>query len=97
MIREFKLSTKQGRNLYERGCHYEGTTLEQVYNTCSQAKKDSFDGCYHRYLQSDNHAAFSICSHNCFSYSVSWLCTIHGENVMIIETSQNSYIVWLDR
>ena len=96
-MREFKLSTKQGQNIYERGCHYEGYFLNQVYDNWSGAKQQAWNRCFEKYLASDNHDAFSICSHNSFQFSVSWVCTINGENAMRVETANNSFIVWLDR
>lgn len=96
-MREFKLSTKQGQNLYNRGSHYEGFSLTDVYGSASAEKERAWNWCYNQYLETENHTAFSICSHNSFQFSVSWLGTKDGENIMRIETAQNSFLVWLDR
>lgn len=96
-MREFNLSTKQGRNIYERGCHYEGFSLSQVYGSASAEKERAWDWCYEQFLATDNHIAFSICSHNTSQFSVSWLGTKDGENIMRVETAKNSFLVWLDR
>lgn len=96
-MREFKLSRKQGQNIYNRGCHYEGVTLEQVYGCASHAKHQAWERCYNEYENTDNHTAFSIYSHNSFQFSVSWLGTKDSENIMRVETAQNSFLVWLDR
>lgn len=96
-MREFNLSTKQGQNIYNRGSHYEGVTLEQVYGRASHAKQQAWEQCYNEYLSTENHTSFSICSHNSFQFSVSWLGTKDGENIMRVETAQNSFLVWLNR
>ena len=56
-------------------------------------KRKAYDWCYEQYLDSDNHDAFSIISHNSFGFSVSWLCTIDGHDGMRIETPKNSYFI----
>lgn len=73
-----KLSTKRGKDLFERGSKWDGNTLNQIYDTWSQAKQQAYDRCYDEYLESHNNDAFSIISHNSFGFSVSWLCTIDG-------------------
>lgn len=34
---------------------------------------------------------------NTFGFTCSWLAIKDGENIMRIETKDNSYLVWLDR
>ena len=88
-----KLSSKRGKNMYERGCRYDGTHLDQIYGKYSDEKRKAYDSCYYEYLNSENHAEFSIISHNSFGFSVSWICTIGGHNGMRIETPKNSYFI----
>lgn len=88
-----KLSTNKGKALFERGRHWDGYTLNQTYKRYSDDKRKAYDWCYEQYLDSENHAAFSIISHNSFGFSVSWLCTIDGHEGMRIETPKNSYFI----
>ena len=92
-----KGSTKRGQNLIERGSQYEGYTLNQVYDSWSTAKENAYNWCFEKYRNTPESSAFSIISHNTFSFSVSWLGLYEGENAMFIETSSNSYIILLDR
>ena len=96
-MREYKLSSAKGKQLYNCGCHYDGYYLREVYDTPSTAKQHAYDNCYDKYLNTENSTAFSICSHNSFGFSCSWLGTKNGENIMRYETKDNSYLIWLDR
>ena len=92
-----KGSTKRGQQLIASGSHYEGTFLDQVYDSYSQAKENAFDYCWDKYTHTPNSSAFGICSHNTYQFTVSWVGTYEGENAMFIETASNSYIVLLDK
>lgn len=94
---EVKASTKRGQRLIKMGSHYEGSFLSQIYNTWSQEKQNAYDWCYEQYLKCEEHTAFSICSHNTFGFTCSWLYTQEGEDIMRIETKDNTYIVYLER
>lgn len=96
-MREYNLSSAKGKQLYDRGCVYDATWLWQVYDKYSQAKQRAYDKCYDEFLHTENCSAFSICSHNTFGFSCSWLGTKDGENIMRYETKDNSYLIWLDR
>ena len=87
-----KESTYLGKQLIARGSRYEGTELCQIYGKWSSAKQIAFDWCYEQYLESEEHDAFSIISHNTFGFSVSWLC----KDGMRVETPKNSYLVVFD-
>ena len=94
---ELKASTKKGQEIIARGSYNEGTTLSEVYANWSSRKENAFDWCRTQYIETENSTGFSICSHNTFMFSCSWLGTKDGENIMRFETSKNSYLVWLDR
>lgn len=96
-MKELKYSTKAGKRIYEMGCRYDAMYLAQIYGSYSQEKQKAYDWCYEEYLKTENHDAFSICSHNTFGFSCSWTGTLNGESIMRFETSKNSYLVWLDR
>lgn len=95
-MRKIKLSTALGRKLYERGCRWEAYSLDQIYDRYSGAKRKAYEWCYNEYLNSVNHDAFSIISHNSYGFSVSWLCTLDGIDELRIETPRNSYFVEFD-
>ncbi len=96
-MKELKLSTKAGQNIYNRGYNYEGYHLRNVYDTWSYAKETAYNWCFEQFIATENSKSFSICSHNTFGFTCSWLGTKDGENIMRYETKDNSYLVWLDR
>jgi len=96
-MREFKGSTKAGQKIIAMGSHYDGFDLRQVYGRYSDAKERAWNWCYEQYLATDDHDSFSICSHNTFGFTVSWLGKVDGEDIMRVETKDNSYMVWFNR
>lgn len=96
-MKELKASTKAGQNIISRAKNYEGYFLSEVYSSWSAEKQRAWDWCEHQYYTSDQAEGFHICSHNSFSFSVAWKCVYNEENVLRLETSNNSYIVYLDR
>ena len=96
-MRYYNASTKKGQDLIKRASNYEGTYLWQVYGHYSHEKAVAYETCYDMFLQTENHNAFSICSHNTFGFSCSWVGTLNGENILRYETKDTSYTVFLDR
>ena len=96
-MKELKYSTKAGKRIYELGSRYDGMYLAQIYDSYSQEKQKAYDWCYEEYLKTENHDAFSICSHNTFGFTCSWVGKVNGEEILRFETSKNSYLVWLER
>lgn len=96
-MREFKASTKQGQNIINRASYNEGYTLADVYGRYSSEKAVSYNWCYEQFSKDDNAYNFHICSHNSFQYSVAWNTIIDNEDVLRVETANNSYLVWLNR
>ena len=96
-MREFKASTKQGQNIIRRASYNEGYTLNDVYGRYSEEKAESYNKCYELYANDENAIDFHICSHNSFCYSVAWHTIINGEEVLRVETPNNSFLVWLER
>ena len=98
-----KGSTVLGKKLISAGQNWEGYYLWQVYDNPSDSKKAAWDDCFEKYRNSLNAGVFGICSHNTFSFSVSWFfdyadpVTGEVEPAMKYETSQNSYTVLLNR
>ena len=97
-----KGSTKRGQDMIRKGENWEGRFLEQVYHKCSSAKQVAFEECEQKYYKTPNYSDFGICSHNTFSFSVSWygdfiMPSGEIEKAMFIETSCNSYVILLNR
>ena len=96
-MKELKYSTKKGQEIVARASNWDGNNLDQVYDNYSQAKARAFDWCYDQYLSTEDHESFSICSHNTFGFTCSWLGKLEGEDILRYETKDNSYLVWLER
>lgn len=96
-MREVKGSTKRGQQLIAMGSNCCHTTLSELYDKWSRAKEEAYKWCCKEYYNSENARGFGIGNANTFGFTASWLCTIDGEEVMRIETKDNSYIVWLNK
>ena len=96
-MREFKASTKRGQNIIARAEVYEGTFLHEVYDSFSVEKEKSWNKCYDMFMMTEEHSYFHICSHNSFQYSVAWYGKKDGEEILRVETANNSFLVWLNR
>ena len=92
-----KESTSLGKQLIERGSRYEGIELHQIYDKWSDAKQKAFDRCWEQYVNDNQSTAFGVGNANTYGFTCSWLAIKDGENILRIETKNNSYIVWLDR
>ena len=91
-MREVKASTALGKRLLAIGQRQAGTFLYQVYDKWSSEKEKAWNECYKKYWNEEGADQFSICSHNSYSFTVSWF-TPQG---MRLETSKNSYLVIFD-
>lgn len=87
-MRVVKFESSLGRRLVNTGENWEGKFLHQVYDTYSKSKEIAWNECYQKYIV-ENGTDFGICSHNSFSFTVSWFT----DDGMRIETSKNSYLV----
>lgn len=96
-MREFKASTKAGQRIVEMGERCVYSELYNIYDSWSQAKQNAFDWCRKQFVEDENSSAFGIGNANTFGFTASWLTVKEGENIMRVETKDNSYIVWLDR
>lgn len=91
-MREVKASTALGKRLLAIGQQWQGTFLCQVYDKWSSEKEKAWNECYEEYCNTEGAEQFGICSHNTYSFTVSWF-TPQG---MRLETSKNSYLVIFD-
>lgn len=60
-------------------------------------KEHAFNRCWEQYCKGENSTSFGVGNANTFGFTASWLETRNGEDVMRIETKDNSYLVWLNR
>lgn len=96
-MREYKLSTSRGKQIYDMGCRCCWSSLNNLYDNWSSAKQRAFDYCWEQYTKDKNSTAFGVGNANTFGFTASWLTTYDGEACMRVETKDNSYLVWLDR
>ena len=72
-------------------------SLHNLYDSWSTAKEEAYNQCWEMYLETENHEAFGVGNANTFGFTASWLGTKNGEDILRIETKDNSYLVWLER
>lgn len=60
-------------------------------------KQKAFDWCLEQYANDNQSTAFGVGNANSYGFTCSWLAIKDCENIMRIETKDNSYLVWLDR
>lgn len=96
-MKEYKLSTSRGKQLYNIGCRCCRSSLHNLYGKWSKEKESAFNWCWEQYRKGENSTAFGVGNANSYSFTASWIETKDGENVMRIETKDNSYLVYLDR
>ena len=96
-MREYKASTKRGQELISMGKRCHCGSLYDLYDRFSEAKQKAFDWCREQYANDNQSTDFRVGNANSFGFTCSWLSIKDGENIMRIETKDNSYLVWLDR
>lgn len=94
---ELKASTKRGQNIISMGERCCWSSLRNLYGNWSSAKQSAFDRCWEMYCKDKNSTAFGVGNANTFGFTASWVTIKDNENVMRVETKDNSYLVWLDR
>ena len=88
-VKVYSEFSKTGQKILAMASHYDGTDLNYCYDNPSQAKREAFDAVYQMYCSDSNADSFSICSHNCQNFSVSWI----SENYVIYITRSTEYYV----
>lgn len=96
-MREYKLSTARGKQLYDMGSRCCCFSLHNLYEKRSKAKEQAYNYCWEQYCKGENSKCFGVGNANRFGFTARWLETRDGEEVMRIETKDNSYLVWLNR
>ena len=81
--------TAIGNKVIAMGSRWDGYDLNQVYDRWSEAKQTAYDEAYEMYCNSRNGVSFSICSHNSFGFTVSWL---HDDGLTVL-TPTTEYLV----
>ena len=93
MPKILKASTARGQAILASASHYEGYDLYSVYGRYSYEKEKAYNYCLNKYLATEKHSGFAICSHNTWAFTCSWCGLYDGEQAVFYETAQNSYIV----
>lgn len=96
-MKKLKGSTARGKQIIEMGNRCCWQSLSNLYDNWSDAKQRAYEWCWEQYSSDDNASAFGVGNANSFSFTASWLTIIDGEEVLRVETKDNSYLVWLDR
>lgn len=96
-MKEYNASTKRGQALISMGDKCCWPLLNNLYARWSDAKQKAYDWCFEQYTNDNQSTAFGIGNANTFSFTASWIAIKDGENVLRVETKNNSYLVWLDR
>ena len=96
-MKEYKLSSSRGKKLYDMGKTCCWRSLCNLYDRWSPAKQVAFDSYWEQYVETENRGAFGVGNANTFGFTASWLGTKSGEDIMRVETKDNSYLIWLDR
>ena len=81
--------SKKGLCVIESASLYDGKYLNQVYRKWSSAKQAAYDEAYEMFSNDKNSSGFSICSHNTFGFTVSWVT----DGKVIFLTPSTEYIV----
>lgn len=96
-MKEFKASTKRGKQLMEMGDRCCRHTMSDIYKTWSPEKQRAFDWCWEQYCNDSESSYFGIGNANNYGFTASWLLVKDGEECMRIETKSNSYLIYLHR
>ena len=83
-------TTQKGKELLACATNFEGEELYEVYEHYSPKKVRAFNKCK-RMCENEGGSDFRICSHNSYSFSVSWKI----EKAWRMETAHNSYLIEL--
>ncbi len=96
-MKEYKLSSARGKKLYDMGNTCCWRSLSNLYDRWSPAKEVAYNRCWQMYIETENREAFGVGNANTFGFTASWLGTKDGEDILRVETKDNSYLVWLNR
>ena len=96
-MREYNASTKRGQQLISMGGKCFWSSLDRIYTRWSEQKQKASERCFEEYASDMNSHDFGIGNANTFCFTCSWLTVKDGEEIMRIETKDNSYLVWLER
>ena len=96
-MKEYKLSSARGKALYNMGNTCCWSSLHNLYDSWSTAKEAAYNRCWQMYMETENREAFGVGNANTYGFTASWVGTKNGEDIMRVETKDNSYLVWLDR
>lgn len=84
--------SEKGQQILSTGSRYEGTQLYDVYTKPSHEKEIAFNEAYEMFCNDVNGSGFSICSHNCQMFTVSWL----NKDGLVYLTNKTEYLVLIN-
>ena len=85
--------TKRGQKIISSAERNIGYELSDIYRNWSWAKQTAYNDCYDKYLNTDHHYGFHICSKNTNSFTVAWYGYFGGQEATFYETKDYSYVV----
>lgn len=92
--------TRKGKALNALSVNWDGDTLSQVYDRWSEAKQAAYDNWFNLYCEDSKANFFSIVSHNCQTFTLSWFTTLpepveqgYDKDVAIVITKKHNYMV----
>ena len=96
-MREFKLSQKSSDRIMSMYMRNEGFELSDIFKTYSIEKARAYKWCYEQFSKDEFASNFHIARCGTFGFIACWN-SWHDEKgrYVRVETSKNSYIVWLD-
>lgn len=65
-MKEYKFSTKKGKQIYEMGVRCCWGSLSNLYEKCSYEKQKAFYWCWEQFINDENHSDFGIGNANSF-------------------------------
>lgn len=83
--------SKKGLQVLASASRWDGNTLNQVYDRWSDAKQEAYDEAWEMYCNSRHGCSFSICSHNSFGFTVSWL---HDDGCTFLTRSTEYLVIY---
>lgn len=96
-MRELKASSKEGQRvigMFNRCVYYD---LRDIYYTYSGNKANEYNRCRQLYRETEGSTNWGIASCGTFAFIAGWAGYKEGEQIVRVETRDNSYLVWLDR
>ena len=96
-MRELKHSTSEGKRVADMGLRCKYNNITEVYNKVGKTNLIAYENCRKKFAEDDNAYNFRVGNGTSYSFTVSWFTVINDEEVMVVITRDNNYLVWLER